>query len=449
MIGQVLDSKYRIVRELGRGGMGAVFEAEHAVTGRRLAVKVILPDKASRPGAHDRFIREARAMGAIESPHVVQVLDAGRDAQTGAAYMAMELLSGEDLEHVLLRTGALSPEVVLRIAFQALSGIAAAHAKGIVHRDLKPANLFLAKGQDGTRVVKVLDFGIAKLAAQIEEEGSKDLTKTGSLLGSPMYMSPEQAAGLKTIDHRTDIWSLGCVLHEALSASPPYMDIEHHNQLILAICHGSPEPVQKRAPGVPPAVASLVGKALAHDPAHRFSTAQEMKEAVAKLLDRNPILTEEMLVPAASGRQASQPAVPSATPTHGTPAGLAASGTRSPVRRTWLFVALAAVIVAALIVAAMDMGLRGLPVTAQPSPETTSHDEPPAVVPATLTTATIAVPDISNRPVVDEPIVHAVTSSSATAVSTGSASVPPVRPKPPVRPAGGKKEDDSFGGGQK
>ena len=207
MIGKLLDKKYRIVRELGRGGMGAVFEAKHTATGRRVAVKVITSELMKRDArAVARFQREARASGAADNRHIVQVLDAGLEEVSGAPYLVLEYLVGQDLHSVLKAVGALPADVALRIVGQACLGLQKSHEAGVVHRDIKPANLFLSRGDDGEITVKLLDFGIAKIKPdEAKEDETTGLTRTGSLLGSPLYMSPEQARGLKDIDHRTDL----------------------------------------------------------------------------------------------------------------------------------------------------------------------------------------------------------------------------------------------------
>src|SRR5580700_6132377 len=192
---QIIDGKYEVIRPLGAGGMGAVFEARNVQTSRSVAVKVIasaLLAKGSDAAA--RFRREVRATSALVTPHVVTVLDAGTDGATGDPYIVMELLVGEDLKQLVQRLGPIQPDVALRIVAQACAGLRAAHEAGIIHRDIKSANLFLARGGDGDVTIKIVDFGIAKVVAGSGAGGqSTELTHTGSMLGSPRYMSPEQA----------------------------------------------------------------------------------------------------------------------------------------------------------------------------------------------------------------------------------------------------------------
>lgn len=290
----IIDARYRVVRLLGEGGFGQVFECRHVGTRRAFAVKLLLPEIARRPGVLTRFLREAQTAGSIKSPNVVDVIDVGQCRSTNAAFMAMELLDGEDLAKHIEERGALAPDLVVRIAVQALVGLCAAHAEGVVHRDIKPPNLFLARTAGGQRTVKVLDFGIAKLLGENDLERAK-LTVTGSILGSPWYMSPEQAAGVADIDHRTDLWSLGAVLYEALSGVTPYHGVTTLQQLLRQICDGPPTPLLERAPGVPPALAAIVTKAMAHNPADRYQSAAEMLAVLTALVDGAPVITEAML----------------------------------------------------------------------------------------------------------------------------------------------------------
>jgi eukaryotic-like serine/threonine-protein kinase len=287
---RIIDSRYEIVRQLGQGGMGAVYEATHLGTGRRVALKVIIAEALASSGGDDiiaRFQREARASGKIESQHVVQVLDTGVDRESGCPYLVMEHLTGEDLQQIIRRLGPLAPDAVLRIASHACAGLARAHQEGIIHRDIKAANLFVAQREMGELVVKVLDFGIAKVRADpMSANAQSSITRTGSLLGSPLYMSPEQVVGNKSIDARTDVFSLGVTMYEALSGVPPHHEVETIGALVLAICSGKRESLQSRAFWVPDDVAAIVEKSLALDPADRFQTMTEMQAAIATLLPK-------------------------------------------------------------------------------------------------------------------------------------------------------------------
>jgi eukaryotic-like serine/threonine-protein kinase len=298
LVGSTLDNRYEVTRVIGAGGMGAVYEANHTGTGRRVAVKVISTGDVTRDaGLVGRFQREAKAAGAIATQHICQVIDTGTDAATGWPYMVMEFMEGEDVQQLVRRVGVVKPELALRIAAQACIGLAKAHAAGVVHRDIKPANLFLSKGEDGRVVVKLLDFGIAKVKMDhASETGDAGLTRTGTMLGSPLYMSPEQARGMKTIDHRADIWSLGVVLYELLCGRTPYHHIEALGELIIAICSEPPQPVQEFGPWIPPEAATIVHKSLKAQPNDRYQSAQDMLDAIKQCLPYGVDITEEMLV---------------------------------------------------------------------------------------------------------------------------------------------------------
>lgn len=321
MVGQRIDGKYELIKVLGQGAMGVVYRARHAATGREVALKLVQPDRIGAPGtaaasaALQRFQREARAMGAVaDSPHVVQVLDAGADRESGAAFMVMELLNGEDVETLAGRLGPLPVDLALRIVAQALTGLVPAHEAGIVHRDIKPSNLFLAKRADGERIVKVLDFGIVKLldpasgpGGQTTDAPSK-LTRTGGTLGSPAYMSPEQVQASKQLDTRTDLWSMGAVLYQLLCGALPFQEVTELPQLLLAIYFRDPPRVAQRATWVPPDVDAIVHRALQRDLAARYATAREMREAIARVLGGATAITEGMLVPSPPETRSAQPA---------------------------------------------------------------------------------------------------------------------------------------------
>jgi eukaryotic-like serine/threonine-protein kinase len=299
VIGTTLDGKYQIQRLLGAGAMGQVYAAEHAATGRRVAVKVISsPSLIGDATVIGRFQREARVAGSIDTQHITQVLDAGVDRDSGLPFLVMEFLAGEDLQHVIKRLGPLSADLALRITAQACLGLQKAHEGGVVHRDIKPANLYLAKRDAGEIIVKLLDFGIAKVKMdQAQDAENAGLTRTGSMIGSPLYMSPEQARGdARGIDARTDLWSLGIVLYEMLAGSTPYQHITALGQLILAICHEWPRHIQEAAPWVPPEVAAIVHRCLRHRAADRFQSAGEMFQAIRALLPGGWAIHEDMLV---------------------------------------------------------------------------------------------------------------------------------------------------------
>ena len=271
---RIIGGKYEIVRELGRGGMGVVYEARHTTTGRRVALKEIVGDAAKKDHKLlERFQREARATGAIESQYIAPVIDAGSDPATDHPYLVMELLDGTDLENLLERAGPLPESIAVRIVAQACAGLVRAHAAGVVHRDIKPANLFLAR-RDHDVVVKVLDFGVARVRENLE--APHKLTSTGVMLGTPLYMSPEQVQGAKDLDHRTDLWALGIVLYEALTGTTPHADAETLGALVVAICAKPAKPVRQQWKHVSDPVAAIVDRAIQLDAAKRYQSADEM-----------------------------------------------------------------------------------------------------------------------------------------------------------------------------
>ncbi|HEY1552197.1 MAG TPA: serine/threonine-protein kinase [Kofleriaceae bacterium] len=276
---RVIGRSYEIIRELGRGGMGVVYEARHRETGRRVAVKEIAVGNDKK--LVDRFAREARATAAVDSRYVPPVLDAGGDPNP---YLVMELLHGMDLQAYLDEHGPLAEDVALRIAAQACAGLVRAHAAGVVHRDIKPANLFLAK-RDDELVVQLLDFGVARVKEELAAQSNHSLTLSGVMLGTPLYMSPEQVvAGAKALDHRTDLWSLAVVLYEALTGETPHSDAETLGGLMVSICGKPAKPVRELAPTVSEPVAAILAKALALDPERRYASAQEFYEALESQL---------------------------------------------------------------------------------------------------------------------------------------------------------------------
>ncbi len=272
--------RYVIQRELGRGAFGAVYLAKHAVIGREVALKVLHPERATLPSVLERFLGEARAVAAIGSPHIVQIFDAGLTSE-GKAFLAMELLEGEDLSVHLARHGRLSASRTAELGREVCGALAAAHRAGVVHRDLKPANIFLARGPDGRARAKVLDFGVSKIARPEGEE----LTMTGTMLGTPHYMAPEQLHSSRDVDGRADLYALGTVLYECLSLELPF-DATSLAGLIAAKMTGAPRPLSDRAPDVPGELAAVILRALSWDPNARFRDAEEMDAALAQAIAR-------------------------------------------------------------------------------------------------------------------------------------------------------------------
>ncbi len=314
LINTTLDQRYLILGLLGEGGMGAVYEARHLGTGRRVAVKVITSKLAQDDAVMARFEREARAAGAIESEHIASVLDSGRDRATGLPFLVMELLAGEDVDQLLRRLGPLPPELALCIVAQACMGLIKAHDARVLHRDIKPANLFLARRDGGEFSVKLLDFGVAKMQADDSFEHHQELTATSNLIGSPIYMSPEQARNMKDVDGRTDLWSLGIVLFKMLAGRTPYRNSRGLGELIVAICSVPAPPIQSLAHWVTYEVAEIVHRALQIDRNLRFQSAEELLNECRILLPHGFSIREDMLQPLPESLGADMPPPSRANP---------------------------------------------------------------------------------------------------------------------------------------
>jgi len=269
---------YRIVRKLGEGGMGAVWLGEHTLLGRRAAIKVLLREFSAKQEIVQRFFNEARAVTAIADPGIVQVFDFGYHVD-GSAFLVMEVLEGEAMDARLKRIGRFSPVDAVRLMAQIATSLGAAHAKGVVHRDLKPENIFIVgdPAVTGGERSKLLDFGIAKLAG---DEPGKIKTRTGIVMGTPVYMSPEQCRGMSTIDARSDIYALGCVLFTMLCGRPPF-EAEGSGDLIIAHVRDMPPSPSMFAPGIPTELDAVVLRCLAKDPNQRFQTTGELVHALA------------------------------------------------------------------------------------------------------------------------------------------------------------------------
>jgi serine/threonine protein kinase len=319
LIGHTLAGKYRVLRVIGRGGMGAVFEVE-APNGSRVAAKLIDRRHVGEDEeTYKRFVREAKAASSIDSPHIVRTLEAGIDSELKAPYIIMELLQGVDLKSVLKERGALRHESTVRLFVQAARGIAEAHRQRIVHRDIKPANLFLHEQPDGTVTVKVCDFGIAKRTSEADHDqtGSHDLTRTGGMLGSPLYMSPEQATNARNVDHRTDIWSLCISLYEALSGVKPWAGRSALGEIIVAICTQQVPPLRRVAPWINRELAEVVHRGLTLELAERWQTVDELLAALEPFTGKSDRFTNADLQPVPDEeRQLSPSSLPPPPPDH-------------------------------------------------------------------------------------------------------------------------------------
>jgi len=274
LVGTVIDGRYRILRSLGSGGMGAVYEAEQIRLSRRVAIKTIHPHLATKPAVVERFRREATAAANTGSRHVVDVHDLGV-MPSGAPFLVMEYLEGDDLAAMIAARGPLPPEAVVRVVAQACDALEAAHQAGIVHRDVKSENLMVLEVRGDPWFTKVVDFGISKLR-------DSSLTGSAELLGTPYAMAPEQLRASHEVDARADVYGLGVVLYHALAGTVPY-DAETLPKLIAQITTEAPVPLRQRRPGLPDALYAIVDTAMARDPGSRFQSCAALQRALESL----------------------------------------------------------------------------------------------------------------------------------------------------------------------
>jgi len=284
--GEVLDGKYRIERLLGEGGMGAVAKATHLLRRAPVALKFMSPAVLALQGAVERFVNEGVAASQIDSDHVVKVFDVGR-MPSGAPYLVMEFLDGRDLQQILAVEGGRinDPGRAVHFALQILRALQTAHASGIIHRDMKPSNCFVIDKDGEPDFVKLVDFGISKVRTD-ETEKASNLTRTNSALGTPLYMSPEQARSPRDVDHRTDLYAVGAILYELLSGRTPYTaESGEYTEILFKIFTTDPEPLRNLRPDVPAGLAAVIHRALVRDVNIRYGSAGEMAEALAPWSD--------------------------------------------------------------------------------------------------------------------------------------------------------------------
>ena len=272
---RVIAGKYHLGRVLGEGGMGAVYEAEHRELGAKVAVKLLSEASVNNPNSLARFRREAKVMGQIQHENVISVMDAGND-ESGIPFLVMELLEGESLAGTLRRERLLSPGLSAWITSEVLAGLGAAHAKNIIHRDLKPGNVFIATQSDGSRRVKILDFGISKLG---DLSATLNVTAAGALVGTPNFMSPEQIRAREELDGRVDIYAAGIMLYRMVTGRLPYVG-SNAEELYRNIFIAQPPPPTQVRPELSAELEAVIFKAMHPDRDQRFQTPYEFRDAL-------------------------------------------------------------------------------------------------------------------------------------------------------------------------
>jgi tRNA A-37 threonylcarbamoyl transferase component Bud32 len=387
--GAIIANRYTLHRLIGAGGMSSVWAATHLVTRKAVALKFLKPELAQKKELRQRFLREARAASAVRHPNVVQIHDV-LELEDRSPVMVMDLLEGESLASLIAREGALPLAEVARLLLPAVSAIGTAHALGIVHRDLKPDNLFLVSGAAAGPEVRVLDFGIAKLTGVDGDAAqSAALTRTGSMLGTLYYMSPEQTYGERDVDHRTDVWALGVILYECLTGRRP-TDGQNIGQIIKSITTGTFPPLARVARNLPPDVTDLVARMLEAD---RNARPQDLRE-VLSVLERHTSSRAESRDGATAGGRAIAPL--------SWRTGLAAiAGSAAVAVATWL-------------------------VVARPGPRQASAPQPGATPPA-LRLGPAPLPQATLEPI-DTFALPVAAQSSTTAFAKGLSTRPATRP---------------------
>jgi serine/threonine-protein kinase len=282
LLGQTIGGRYRIRGVLGEGGMGTVYDAEHVGLSRQVAIKVLSPAQSKKRVAVKRFQQEARAAGAIGHPNICEVYDLGL-LDDGSPYLVMEKLVGETLSDRIAKEGGLPFDEVVAVVAQVLSGLIAAHEKGIVHRDIKPENIFLARRAGAPPIIKLLDFGVSKMLPEFQNGEDFDLTRTGMVMGTPYYMSPEQARGERNLDGRVDVYACGVVMYESITGKRPFI-AANYNALLLAIINTLPRSLREIRPSTPVELESIVMRAMAKNRDDRYPSAKHLLRDVASPL---------------------------------------------------------------------------------------------------------------------------------------------------------------------
>jgi len=429
--GLVLAKRFRLVAKLGEGGMGSVWRADDLTLDSQVAVKLIDPNIASSTEALGRFKREAQAAAALRSVHVVQILDHGFDSENGLPFIAMELLEGESLAARLTRLRRLPAMDTADILSQVARALTRAHEKGIVHRDLKPDNIFLVR-EGENEIAKVLDFGIAKRTGALGDTGGVK-TNTGAMLGTPYYMSPEQALGQSSIDYRTDIWSLGIIAYECLTGVRPF-DKETLGALLMAICNDA-LPVPSSVAPVPAGFDAWFAKVAARKPEERFGSAAEATSELRLICGNLPgrpssagLPRESVALPVAHPASLDQTAAPSS---------VTMSGAKQTRPTKTVIVAIAACL---LVMAALFVWFKVLrePAKAVERATASTAGSLPSTEP--LVVASHAAPAAPTSAPIAHDVVAALASSSASPSATANPAPAPIRNRAPAASPGSKRE---------
>jgi serine/threonine-protein kinase len=420
--GQIVADKYSISRVIGQGGMGTVVEAKHLELGERVAIKFLRKGEAA---SAERFIREARAAAKIRSEHVIRIFDVGR-LPSGDPYIVMEYLEGEDLGSYIDREGMMSARRLVDIVLGVCEALAEAHVAGIIHRDLKPANIFLAHRAGGDTIVKLLDFGIAKMPEV------NTTTTTQGFLGSPVYMSPEQLVAARDVDARSDIWSLGIVLYELLAGTVPFV-ADSIVELAIEVRQSDLPPLRKRRPDLPDGLDRVVERCLEKDRAARFPDVAELAEALAPFASASaaanaPRIARVLGKPSRRDETALAPtippphpgAAPASSPAYGT---LSAVSTSAPLKTTYpSVVGRRARLLLASVTVAIGLGALGTYLRSPAAPKTI----------ASSSAADVAVASPPESPT--ESITAPRASTATSPPEAVPAVVQPAPPKPQQQP---------------
>ncbi len=436
LVGELIDGKYRVLRRIGAGGMGAVYEGRHEAINRRVAIKVMLPHIAHDPKVKQRFLNEARIGGELGQENIVEVTDLG-ELPSGAPYLIMEYLQGRNLSQLIKAQGPLPLGMAVEIVGRVLEALTAVHQAGVVHRDLKPGNVFLAEDTSPTGrrrvVVKVLDFGISKLRASDDPE----LTRDGAQMGSPAFMSPEQARDTKGADHLSDIYSAGALLYSALTGKAPFQGTT--SEILASVMRDDLMPPSQHRPDLPPGLELVVLRAMAREPSQRYQSARELLAALEPFLPAQSMLADK--VHQTPTTEAAEP--PSETISLSSLSSVVVPEAGASSR--WLKIA--ALVLSVLLVTgtAAVLGILASRGSGEPSPEPSSLPSPESPV----TSEALRAPDRS------EPEAAPLPEPSAAVVAhdgvTANEPVPPVAPDVPPSsdPEGGVSGQvtPSAGGG--